>query len=399
MSGARLPGVDLAHDNLGAIDLTNANLRNADLAGSVLKSAYLSRSNLTWANLKDASLPGAALNRANLTGACLRGADLRGADLSFADLSAADLTGANLAGAELREANLSLADLSRACLGDARLTATRLDVTNLSGADLRRASLVRAGLDATLLGEAVLEMTLFGDCDLSRALGLESMRHLGPSIIGLDTLARSRGRIPREFLRRAGVAEPLAALQERLSYGTKDFYRVLLVGSVSDAAFIRRLEADLNRAGLSCWHVAVDDEAAFADAAGESLLGRFVYYDQPVLVCSAASLGSPYGWRSFERLTRGPVGRGSGPAYPVCVTLDRRIDDREDRLCADLRRGTVVEFSGSAGANDGSDSYPDGCAGSYRESLAQLLAALSAPREAAADTYRSRPEPVVPPGD
>ncbi len=390
MSGARLPGADLAHDNLGAIDLTNANLRSANLAGSVLKSAYLSRSNLAWANLKDARLPGAALNRANLAGACLSGADLRGADLSFADLSAADLTGADLAGAELREANLSLSDLSRACLSDARLIATRLDVTNLAGADLRRASLVRAGLDATRLDEAVLEMTLFGDCDLSRALSLESVRHLGPSIIGLDTLARSRGLIPREFLRRAGVAEPLVALQERISYTTKDFYRVLLVGSVSDAAFIRRLEADLNRAGLPCWQVAVDDEAAFAAAAGESLLGRFVYYDQPVLVCSAASLGSPYGWRSFEQLVRGQVGRSSGPAYPVSVTLDRRIDDREDSLCADLRRGAVVEFSGSAEADGGADSY--------RESLAQLLAALSAHRESDA-AYRNRPEPVVPPGD
>ncbi len=350
----------------------------------------MSRSNLTWANLKDASLPGAALNRANLSGACLRGADLRGADLSFADLAAADLTGADLAGADLREANLSLADLSRACLSDARLTATRLDVTNLAGADLRRASLIRAGLDATLLGEAVLEMTLFGDCDLSRALSLESVRHLGPSIIGLDTLARSRGLIPREFLRRAGVAEPLATLQERISYATKDFYRVLLVGSVSDAAFIRRLEADLNRAGLPCWQVAVDDEASFAADAGESLLGRFVYYDQPVLVCSAASLGSPYGWRSFEQLVRGRVGRSSGPAHPVSVTLDHRIDDQEDSLCADLRRGAVVEFSGSAEA--------DGCADSYRESLAQLLAALSAHRESAAAAYRNRPEPVVPPG-
>ena len=391
MSGARLPGADLAHDNLSAIDLTNANLRHADLSGAALNSAYLSRSNLSRANLKDASLPGAALNRADLSGACLRGADLRGADLSFADLSSADLTEANLAGADLRETNLTLADLSRACLSDARLTATLLDVTNLTGADLRRAALVRAGLDTTLLGEAVLEMTLFGDCDLSQALGLETMRHVGPSIIGLDTLARSRGLIPPEFLRRAGVAEPLVAIQEGVNYAAKDFCRVLLVGSVNDADFVRKLEADLNRAGFPCWHVAVDDEAAFSDDAGESLLGRFVYYDQPLLVCSEASLGSPYGWRSFEQVAHGPGGASGGANSPVSLTLDDRIDDREDTLCADLRRGTVVAFRGWAEAEP------------YRESLARLVAVLAGQRETVSNSGNSSnpdwPEPIAPPGD
>ncbi len=370
LSGARLPGADLAHDNLGAIDLTNANLRHANLSGAVLNAAHLSRSDLTGANLKDASLSGAALNRADLSGADLRGADLRGADLSFTNLAAADLTEANLSGAELREANLSMADLSRACLRDARLTATRLDVTNLSGADLRRASLVRTGLDTTMLGEAILEMTLFGDCDLSQVLGLDMMRHVGPSIIGLDTLARSRGLISPEFLRRAGVAESLIALQQ-LVFCPKSFLKTLLVGSVHDDEFTRRLEKALNAAGHSCWRLAVDDESAFADDEQESLLSRFIYYDQLVLICSESSLGSPYGWRSFEQILRERGGKPAGPGIPVAANLDDRIHDDQDSLCADLRQGPVVDFRNWR--------EPD----RYQEGLTGLVATLAGWRGAA----------------
>ena len=142
------------------------------------------------------------------------------------------MRGADLSGADLTEANLSLADLTDASLGGARLTATILDVANLTGADLRRASLVRALLDRSLFSEATLDLTLFADCDLSQILGLESVHHAGPSIIGLDSLARSRGHIAAVFLRRAGVAEPLIAVQEQLGLTPGGYSRILLVSSL-----------------------------------------------------------------------------------------------------------------------------------------------------------------------
>ena len=405
-----MPGADLSHDELSDIDFTNADLRHADLSGAILSSAYLSRSNLVWANLETANLSGASLNRAHLAGACLKGADLRGADLSYADLSYTDLTGANLSGAELREADLSWADLSGACLSDAHLTGSLLDVANLTGADLRRASLVRTRLERTMFGEGILEMTLFGDCDLSQVLGLETMRHVGPSIIGLDTLARSRGLIPLEFLRQAGVAEPFIALQEQFHYGpesgaldspqTFPFLRTLLVGSVNDDDFIRGLEADLKAAGHLCWRLAVDDEAVFAEDENESLLNRFIYYDQLALICSDSSLGSPYGWRSFEQIMRerGGDGGSSGRlALPVAVTLDDRIFQSRESLCADIIKGPLIDLR-----NYGE---PD----RYQSGLADLIASLSRQRKpntggqgpvTAEDSERkSTPEPIPAPED
>ncbi len=378
LSGVKLPGADLARDELTAIDLTNADLRRADLSGANLNGGYLSRANLRRGNLRDTQLRGAALNRVDLSGGQLHNADLRGADLSFADLSYADLSGANLAAADLREANFFLADLSDANLSDAGLTGTVLDLANLTGADLRRALLVRTRLDNALLEGAVLEMTLFGDCDLSQALGLDKAQHRGPSSIGLDTLARSQGWISPEFLRRAGVAELLIGVQGQLA--TAGFDRVLLVGAVNDGEFMGKLEGDLRAAGLACWQLAVDDEAAFTAEEGESLLSRVIYYDRPVLVCSEEALGSPYGWRAFEQIAR-DKGKDA-----VAVVLDGGIDGREDDLGAALRRVTVVDFSG----------WEDG--ERYGESLARLRAALSGARESGA-SGRDWPEPIAPPGD
>ena len=379
LSGVKLPGADLARDELTAIDLTNADLRRADLSGAILNGGYLSRANLRWGNLRDTQLRGAALNRVDLSGGQLHNADLRGADLSFADLSYADLSGANLAAADLREANLFLADLSGANLSDAGLTGAVLDLANLAGADLRRALLVRTRLDNTLLDGVVLEMTLFGDCDLSRALGLDKARHQGPSSIGLDTLARSQGRISPEFLRRAGVAELLIGVQGQLA-AAQSFDRVLLVGSVKDGEFMGKLEGDLRAAGLACWQLAVDDEAAFTAEEGESLLSRVIYYDRPVLVCSEDSVGSPYGWRAFEQIAR------DKGVDTVAVVLDGRRDGPEDDLGAALRRGMMVDFRG----------WREG--ERYGESLARLVAVLSGSGESSA-SGRDWPEPIAPPGD
>ena len=49
--------------------------------------------------------------------------------------------------------------------------------------------------------------TSFDNVDLSVANGLEAVRHLGPSTIGIDTIYKSHGKIPDVFLRGCGVPE------------------------------------------------------------------------------------------------------------------------------------------------------------------------------------------------
>jgi hypothetical protein len=59
-------------------------------------------------------------------------------------------------------------------------------VPDLNGADLSGAS---------------IGYTTFGNNDLSDVKGLETVRHDGPSTIGIDTIYRSHGKIPLAFLR------------------------------------------------------------------------------------------------------------------------------------------------------------------------------------------------------
>src|SRR2546423_1096997 len=78
---------------------------------------------------------------------------------------------------------------------------TVLKSADLSHSNLARAHLSRTVLDGADLSGAVCHVTTFANVDLSGAKGLDSVRHLGPSTIGTDTLFRSRGRIPEAFLR------------------------------------------------------------------------------------------------------------------------------------------------------------------------------------------------------
>ncbi len=345
LSGAKLPGVDLSYDDLSHIDLTSADLHGARLSGTNFESGHLSRSNLAWSNLSNAKLTGVTLVRCNLRGTCLQGADLQGSDLSYADLSHADLTGANLSGCDLSHANLRQADLTGAHLSHTTLTRTALDIANLSGVDLRHASLVRVTLDGALFSEVRLEMTIFGDCDLSQVLCLESAIHSGPSLVGLDTLARSRGAIPLGFLSDAGVSTAFINLQQELSLTPRDSSRVLLVASIEDASFVDQLRSDLVAAGTACWQVRVDDEEAQVHDGIAPPLEQLTYYDQMVLVCSESSLEGLYGWRFFDQILQLQIPGSYRWRGVVSVSLDRTLMTKQDGLCEQLRSQAMVDFA------------------------------------------------------
>src|ERR1039458_6778405 len=225
LSGANLSGANLSGANLGDANLRGANLRGASLNNANLLAAHLIETNLNNADLTDANLHTASLYFADL-----RHASLGGADLGAADLGAADLDGANLNGADLNSANLR----------SANLRSTDLSNTNFAGVNLGLSSL--------------------SDVDLSVVRGLAAVRHLGPSTIGLDTLYKSKGKIPESFLRGCGVP------QEFIDYipshfGTLEpiqYYSVFISHSSKDHAFAELLYADLQNKKVRCWFAPED---------------------------------------------------------------------------------------------------------------------------------------------
>lgn len=308
-----LTGADLIQSNLTGAELERADLSRsspigADFRNARLSDANLRRANLSGANLCQAELRNVPLNEANLRGAVMRRADLRGAvlrrcHLGAADLSETDLRGANLARVDLSEAKLCDADLRGANLSDGHLFRTDLRKALLEGAvlggvrlvgsDLRDADLTRADLreaelrDTRLAGvklsDALFAYTTLADLDLSVAPdALRTVFHAGPSTIGTDTLTKSRGKIPVEFLRgcglrdwEIGVAElydltldekkrralciELAKLQQKTRTPDRS---VFIAYTPSDRAFVQKVYAGLQNSGVRCWFAPHDAEAA-----------------------------------------------------------------------------------------------------------------------------------------
>jgi hypothetical protein len=185
-----------------------------DLFGAFFHGEHLSGANLSWtflgwAKLSEATLSEAYLKGANLSGADLSGADLSGALLSWAYLKRALLSEAWLKGAKLSRADLSGADLTRTDLSGANFRRANLSEANLSGADLSGADLSRANLSGANLESAKAGRTAFCDVDLSEVKGLETVKHQGSSTISIDTLYKSKGRIPEVFLRECDVPDQM----------------------------------------------------------------------------------------------------------------------------------------------------------------------------------------------
>lgn len=225
------------------------------------------------------------------TAADLRQADLAGRDLSRVDFRGAELWRSDLSGTNLRRANLSgasfrLADLSGACL---------------ERANLRAATLTGAGLAGTDLSNARVWRTLFCNVDMSTVRGLETLRHYGPSTLGLDTLMMSGSNLPVSFLRGVGLPDDFSnSLLEMLEgSGFREFYSCFISYSHADRAFALRLYEGLQEHGIRCW---LDDHQILP---GDDILDQVDQgirsWDKVVLCCSKDSLTSPWVEREAEK--------------------------------------------------------------------------------------------------
>jgi hypothetical protein len=248
--------------------------------------------NLSWAELSGVDLVGADLGGAGLGGADLSGAKLRGVELSRAILSEA-----NLSGADLTDAVLFYADLSRARLNGARLDAAELRISDLSGADLSRAILNSTDLTGAKLSMADLTganvwFTRFANVDLSEVKGLETLIHSGPSSIGIDTIYKSKGKIPHVFLRGAGVPENFIEYMDSLVGTGIEFYSLFISYSTKEQEFAERLHADLQAKGVRCWFAPHDLRGG--KKVHKQIDEAIRVYDKLLLILSETSMASEW---------------------------------------------------------------------------------------------------------
>jgi TIR domain/Pentapeptide repeats (8 copies) len=230
-------------------------------------------------DFKDADLSNANLSGANLRDANLSGANLLNADLSGANFFAADLSHTDLDGADLANADFTDTDLRRATLCYANLLGARLHHADLNEADFQYAF---AGL------------TKFVNCDLSVAKGLELIQHFGPSTIGIDTIYKSKGKIPESFLRGCGVPEGFITQMSSL-VDAKDgiqFYSCFISHSTNDKEFADHLHKQMQQAHLRVWYAPQDIQGG--KKVHEQIDTAIRIYDKLLIVLSEASLQSEW---------------------------------------------------------------------------------------------------------
>ena len=278
LRNVNLRGAKLTQANLSGANLSGADLRGANLGNANLTSAFLYGANLTGTNLNQANLKQARLNNASLRQASLRNCELEEANLNEVDLSEADLRESSLFRASLIKVNAAKADFRGARLFTASLEHTDLSDADLSRTDLRSANLSGAKLVRTILAEstmlyAIVGNTFFGDLDLSEVNRLETVNHDGPSIISIDTIAKSKGKIPEAFLKGCGLSN--WEIQEAKLYDpslsndevTNILYEIYPLRATQaiqisplfisythlDTAFVDRLDGKLEEKGVRFW--------------------------------------------------------------------------------------------------------------------------------------------------
>jgi uncharacterized protein YjbI with pentapeptide repeats len=303
----------------------------------------------------------ADFREANLRGMNAIGADLTKADLRLAKLVNANLSGADLAGANIRYATLDFADLQGAKLVDAILGHSYLRSANLRSADLRGADLAGADLVGANLNGAILKAskferarlssTAFGACDLSEVRGLDLARHEGPSIIGIDTIYFSKGKIPEAFLRGAGVPENLITYIPSLVGPTLEFYSCFISYSTKDQKFAERLYADLQAKGVRCWFAPHDMEAG--KKVHEQIDQAIRLHERLLLLLSPYSIHSEWVKTEIKKARKREIAEKRRVLFPIGLTSFERLKkweyldpDTGEDIALKIREYYIPDFTG-----------------------------------------------------
>jgi uncharacterized protein YjbI with pentapeptide repeats len=308
---------------------------HTDLSGADLEGIDLTDGDLTFANLDGANLRGARLDCTDLSGTSLQDVNFDDASFMGATVREADLSGATFRGAEVLCVDFSLSGLEN---------------TNFEGATLVKVNLSTTDLAGMKLANAEIHQVVFAETDLSDVVGLERVRHSGPSTIGIDTLYESRGRIPEAFLRGAGVPESLITYVPSLVNRPVEFYTCFVSYSHDDQRFARRLYAALHKRGIRCW---LDEKQMLpGDDIHDQVDRGIKLWDRVLLCCSERALKS---WwvdneitKAFEKEQRLMRDRGRKVLVLIPLNLDGFLlgGGWTSGKCSEVLSRVAADFSG-----------------------------------------------------
>ena len=231
------------------------------------------------------------------------------ADLNDTDLIKADLIRTNLKGAKLVGANLQHTNLRRANLWNADLRETILWEANFRTAVLKNATIENASL----------WNSVFTDVDLSDVSGLETVKHIGPSSIGIDTLYKSKGNIPEAFLCGCGVPDQMIEYARSLTTSPIEYYSCFISYNHEDEEFAKRIYNDLRANNVLCWLACEDMK--IGTKIRPTIDEKIRSFDKLLLILSERSIASDWVEHEVEHALDLEKERKKTVLFPV------RVDD------------------------------------------------------------------------
>jgi hypothetical protein len=238
----------------------------------------------------------------------------RNSRLDEADFSSAKIFRGDFRNCALAMANFSEAEIVETQFAGSRLPGARCERAKFLHCDLRACELTGIQIRQARFDDSWLGLTRIGACDLSRAFGLETVRHFGPTWIDAETLALHGKQLPPEFLYGAGVrvSRTTGAPAQGARDGEKEICVILHANR--DAEFAARLRLDLMANGVRCWFLPEDISWSGID------LER-TPYDRVVVVCSRNALES----RPLVAEVKAALDREDGEQRECVLAV--RVDD------------------------------------------------------------------------
>ena len=325
----------------------------ADLSGSILSGANFSGVELIYADLSKSLLIKTLFYETVLYAANFSNTDCTEADFSKANLSEASIHNACFRGANLSECNLfrtffKHADLSKTFLDKTNFNRTKLVDVNFTGADFSN--------------------TVLANVDLRETRGLEKTIHSIFSPVSTSTLYRSRGRIPKAFLKGCGLDDifinyipDLIAAAEPIQ-----FHSCFISYNHNDEAFVARLHKDLTAHGVDCWYA--PQNMRTGDEILPTVFSAIQSHDKLMVVLSPNSAESRWVEDEVEEALVQEKIEGVQKLFPVSLTPQMELPNVPwlQRL---IRRRHFCDFS-----EHGDDT-------AYEQALERLLRDLNSSAE------------------
>lgn len=241
-----------------------------------------------------------------------------------ADLSRADFSRANLTRAHIRHVDFSYANLSEVSFNESFLMSTDFTGARLNYADFTK----------SLVG-----WNTFGNIDLSLTKGLDTVDHRGPSVLGIDTLYKSAGKVPEAFLRGCGVPDDFITYLPSLigSREAVQFYSCFISYSHNDEEFAKRVHSRLRPEHIRVWFAPEDVRGG--EKLQEQIDRAIQIHDRLLLVLSESSMQSEWVMSEIRKARKVEIKEKRQKLFPIRLV---NFDVLRDWECFDADSGKDV---------------------------------------------------------